>query len=105
MGERTADVCPGDFASTISTLADVIHKRAHADTETSYTAKLLNGDFDKLLKKLSEESAELIMAVKDDDYDHIRYEAADLLYHLLVVLERSGVSLEELAGELNSRMQ
>ena len=43
------------------------------------------------------------MACKDDDHDHIRYEAADLVYHLLVTLERYGVSTEELAGELDAR--
>ena len=43
------------------------------------------------------------MACKDNDHDHIRYEAADLVYHLLVVLERYGVTLDELAGELNAR--
>lgn len=71
----------------------------------SYTAQLLNGDIDYLLKKISEESTELILAVKDDDHDHIRYEAADLVYHLLVVLERTGVSIADLAGELDARMK
>ena len=45
------------------------------------------------------------MAAKDRDHDHIRYEAADLVYHLLVVLERYGVTVEELAGELDARMR
>ena len=43
------------------------------------------------------------MACKDNDHDHIRYEAGDLLYHLLVTLERYGITLDELAGELNAR--
>ncbi len=47
----------------------------------------------------------MIMACKDDDHDHIRYEAGDLVYHLLVTLERYNVSLPELAGELNARMK
>jgi phosphoribosyl-ATP pyrophosphohydrolase len=66
---------------------------------------LLKGDYDYLLKKIGEESTELILAVKEDDHDHIRYEAADLLYHLLVVLERAGISQAELAGELDARMK
>ena len=45
------------------------------------------------------------MAAKDDDHDHIRYEMGDLLYHLLVVAERYGITLDELAGELNARMK
>ena len=44
------------------------------------------------------------MAAKDHDHDHVRYEAADLIYHLMVVLEAEGVNLNELAGELNARM-
>ena len=104
MGEVTANVRPGDLGNTLQVLARTIHQRAEADPVDSYTAKLLQGNLDQLLKKIGEESTELVMAVKDDNHDHIRYEAADLLYHLLVVLERSGVSPEELAGELDARM-
>ena len=70
---------------------------------TGYTARLLTGPEDKLLKKVAEEATEVVMACKDDDHDHIRYEAADLVYHLLVTLERYGVTIEELAGELDAR--
>lgn len=103
MGERTANVQSGDLGSTLEDLARVIHERLAADPTKSYTAKLLTEDVDVLLKKIGEESTELVLAVKDNDHDHIRYEAADLLYHLLVVLERCDVSLEELAGELLAR--
>ena len=74
-------------------------------SETSYTAKLLTEVEDELLKKLAEESSEVIMAAKDNDHDHIRYEMGDLLYHLLVTMERYGITLDELAGELNARMK
>ena len=84
-------------------LAEVIHGRREASPETSYTARLLTGPEDKLLKKVTEEATEVVMACKDDDHDHIRYEAADLVYHLLVTLERYGVTIEELAGELDAR--
>lgn len=103
MGERTAGVQPGDIGVTLTGLAGVIHSRRDASPEESYTAKLLQGNEDSLLKKLAEEASEVIMAAKDDDHDHIRYEAADLIYHLLVILERYGVSIEELAGELDAR--
>ena len=43
------------------------------------------------------------MACKDNDREHIRYEAADLIYHLLVTMERFGVTIDELAGELDAR--
>lgn len=105
MGERTANVHEGDIGATIDRLAATIHGRREASPEESYTARLLTGKEDSLLKKLSEESSEVIMACKDNDHDHIRYEAADLVYHLLVTLERYGVSVDELAGELDARMK
>ena len=103
MGERTANVVPGDIGVTMKGLDEVIHGRREASPETSYTARLLTGPEDKLLKKVAEEATEVVMACKDDDRDHIRYEAADLVYHLLVTLERYGVTIEELAGELDAR--
>ncbi|MCI7775230.1 MAG: phosphoribosyl-ATP diphosphatase [Enorma sp.] len=103
MGERTANVVPGDIGVTMKGLAEVIHGRREASPETSYTARLLTGPEDKLLKKVAEEATEVVMACKDEDHDHIRYEAADLVYHLLVTLERYGVTIEELAGELDAR--
>ena len=103
MGERTANVVPGDIGVTMKGLAEVIHGRREASPETSYTARLLTGPEDKLLKKVAEEATEVVMACKDDDHDHIRYEAADLVYHLLVTLERYGVTIKELAGELDAR--
>ena len=66
-------------------------------------AKDTDGLIQELLKKLAEEASEVIMACKDNDHDHIRYEAGDLVYHLLVTLERYGITLDELAGELNAR--
>lgn len=103
MGERTANVQDGNIGETVSGLAAVIHGRREASPEDSYTARLLQGPEDRLLKKLTEEATEVVMACKDDDHDHIRYEAGDLVYHLLVTLERYGVTLDELAGELDAR--
>jgi phosphoribosyl-ATP pyrophosphohydrolase len=104
MGERTANVRDADLGATLSELAAVIRARREASTETSYTARLLAAPEDTLYKKLVEEATELVLASKDADHDHIRYEAADLVYHLLVLLERTGISPEELAGELKARM-
>lgn len=103
MGERTANVRDGDLGATLGRLAAVIHERRNADPEQSYTKRLLDGPEDKPLKKLVEEACEVTLACKDNDHDHIRYEAADVLYHLLVVCERWGVTPEELAGELDAR--
>lgn len=105
MGVRTANVQDGNIGQTMEGLAATIHGRREASPEASYTAKLLQGEEDSLLKKVIEEAGEVVMACKDNDRDHIRYEAGDLLYHLLVVLERYGVTIDELAGELNARMK
>ncbi|MFL0763320.1 MAG: phosphoribosyl-ATP diphosphatase, partial [Prochlorococcus sp.] len=68
----------------------------------SYTNKLLEGGDNRILKKIGEESAEFVMACKDDDIDAIANEAADLLFHLQVALAHHGVNwrqvLEVLAG-------
>ena len=103
MGERTANVHDGDIGKTLTGLVAVISERRGASPEESYTARLLKGPEDSMLKKLTEEATEVVMACKDDDHDHIRYEAADLVYHLLVTLERHGVTIAELAGELDAR--
>ena len=101
MGVRTANVHEGNIGETLTGLAAVIHGRREASPEESYTARLLVGEEDSLLKKLAEESSEIIMACKDRD--HIRYEMGDLVYHLMVVMERYDISLGELAGELDAR--
>lgn len=103
MGERTANVQPGNIGETITGLAQVIAARREANPEKSYTARLLQGGEDYALKKVCEEAVEVALACKDNDHDHIRYEAADLVYHLMVVLERYGVGIDELAGELDAR--
>ena len=105
MGVRTANVQPGNIGETLEGLAATIHARRDASPQESYTARLLPDVEDERLKKLAEEASEIIMACKDRDHDHIRYEAGDLVYHLLVTLERYGISLDELAGELNARMK
>ena len=105
MGVRTANVQPGNIGETLEGLAATIHARRDVSPQESYTARLLMDVEDELLKKLAEEASEIIMACKDRDHDHIRYEAGDLVYHLLVNLERYGISLNELAGELNARMK
>lgn len=99
------------IGNTLETLAHTIHARRGAGEE-SYTYRLLNGDLDNLLKKLVEEAHETTLAAKDcarvdaslGDVDHLRYEAADVVYHLMVLLEREGIALDEFAAELNARM-
>ena len=94
MGVRTANVQPGNIGVSLEGLAATIHGRRDASPVESYTARLLTDVEDELLKKLAEESSEVIMACKDNDHDHIRYEAGDLVYHVLVTLERYGVTVD-----------
>lgn len=91
------------LGDVLDELFAVIEARRTADPEQSYTAALLTGNEDGLLKKIAEESGEVIMAAKDADCDHLRYEAGDLLYHLMVVLARYGLTPSDLAEELASR--
>lgn len=96
---------PKDLGEVILLLADTIKGRRDANPEESYTAKLLQGHEDQLLKKIGEEATEVVMAAKDRDKVHLCYEAGDVVYHLLVVLERYGVTPEDLAQDLASRMK
>jgi phosphoribosyl-ATP pyrophosphohydrolase len=92
---------------TIDELIAIIKKRSSAGTTESYTAKLFQGELDYLLKKVGEEATEVVMAAKDAaggaDSSQLRYEAVDLLYHLLVTCERLGVSADDLAAEIRGR--
>lgn len=131
-GER--DFAPdSQIGATLEALAATIHARRGAD-ESSYTYLLLTDLIEAPAKKLVEEASETAFAAKDADYaeyfareaadvavgtdtaeklaeqaddalNHLRYEAADVVYHLLVLLERFGIGLDELAAELNMRMK
>ena len=91
------------LGDVLDELFAVIESRRDADPESSYTARLLGGNEDGLLKKIAEESGEVIMAAKDADRDHLRYEVGDLLYHLMVVLARYGLTPSDVAAELATR--
>ena len=91
------------LGSVLSELFAVLESRKREMPEGSYTAKLLGGPEDALLKKVGEEASEVIMAAKDHDAEHLRYEIGDLVYHLLVVMVREGLTLEDLAVELAGR--
>ena len=84
-------------------LSDTLASRRHADPETSYTAKLFAGGPDSILKKIGEESAELIMAGKEGKRLNIVRESADLVYHVLVLLAFYGMSIEDVSQEMRRR--
>jgi len=89
----------------IDELFSVIEDRKKNPKEGSYTNYLLEKGIDKILKKVGEEAAEVIIASKNAAPDEIRYEAADLIYHLLVLLSSQGMSPSEVFAELEKRRQ
>ena len=84
-------------------LYEVIKSRQRERPEGSYTTYLFDKGLDKILKKVGEESAETIIAAKNDDPKQLVSETADLLYHLLVMLVARGVDLNEVRDELAQR--
>lgn len=90
-------------ADTLSQVFEVICERRDNPVETSYTCKLLAGGDNKILKKIGEESAEVVMACKDDDKDAIAGEVADLMYHTLVALAHHQVDLRDVYRKLQQR--
>lgn len=94
---------PPRIGAVLEELFAVLESRKAEMPEDSYTAKLLHGPQDKLLKKIGEEASEVIIAARDRDIDQIRYEIGDLVYHLLVVMVREGLTPDDLARELDSR--
>ena len=101
--ETTGTPSPRGLGEVLEELAVTIASRRGADHSESYTARLLEGDEDQLLKKIGEEATEVVMAAKDGDADHLRWEVSDLLYHVLVVCERWGVELTDIANHLAQR--
>ncbi len=90
-------------ADTLSQVFEVICDRRDNSNPESYTCKLLAGGDNKILKKIGEEAAEVVMACKDDDKDAIASESADLFYHTLVALAHHGVELKDVYRKLQQR--
>ena len=88
---------------TIYDLERRVDERATASPDVSYTRKLLDHGVAHCAKKLGEEAIETVLAAANEDRDRLIAETADLLYHLLVVLEARGVTLAEVEAELARR--
>jgi len=80
----------------------VFDERRKSGSESSYTVKLLKNR-NLLLKKIAEESSEVIIAAKDKDRGEIVYETGDLLYHLMVLLYDEGITMDDIYKELEGR--
>ncbi len=92
-------------ADTLSEVFRVIRHRQDNPTADSYTCKLLAGGDNKILKKIGEESAEVVMACKDKDPEAIASEVADLFYHTLVALAHHQVDIRDVYRQLQERRQ
>ncbi len=88
---------------SLEALMDLISRRKTEKKEGSYTTYLFEKGIDKILKKVGEESTEVIIAGKADDKRETVYEIADLTYHLMVLMIEMGISLDDIRAELASR--
>lgn len=88
---------------TLDDLAAIISARGQSSAATSYTKSLLDAGPARAAKKLGEEAVELVIAAVEGDSKAIVSESADVFYHLLVVLQQSGVALRDVLDELERR--
>jgi phosphoribosyl-ATP pyrophosphohydrolase len=85
-------------------LAETIAARRHASGEVSYTRKLLDAGVAECARKFGEEAVETVIAALGEDDGALKGEAADTIYHLLVLLEARGIAFAEVLEVLESRM-
>lgn len=104
-----ADTCfnenNGDNAAWLDRLKHVIRSRKSASADTSYTASLFKKGTNKVAQKVGEEAVELVIEAMSQNDDLFKEEAADLLFHYLVLLEDRGIGLEEIVKVLQKRHQ
>jgi len=92
-----------DKSKILQEVYDVIVDRTINPKEGSYTNYLFEKGLDKILKKVGEESAEVIIAAKNKSLDEIKYEISDLFYHIFVLMVERGVKLDDIYEELKGR--
>lgn len=92
-----------DRFGILSRLESVIASREAERPEGAYTTYLFEKGIDKILKKVGEETAEVIIAAKNRDHDELRYETSDLIFHLMVLLRESKLPLDDVMAELERR--
>lgn len=89
----------------IKGLYEVAQERKNTKQEGSYTCYLFEQGLDKILKKCGEECSEVIIAAKNGNNEDTANEVCDLLYHLIVMMVESGISIEEIETILEARRQ
>lgn len=101
-----AETCWEEFNEPLSQfhrLERVINDRKNNPSDSSYTSSLFSGGINKIAQKVGEEAVELVIEAKDDDKDLFLNEAADLMYHYIVLLASKGYSLDDVEEVLKSR--
>ncbi len=101
--ESSVEVDVNASYGVIDNLYHVIESRKNDDPQKSYTAKLLQGKENSMLKKIVEEAGEFTFAVKDNDEEEIIYEAADIVYHMMVALASKNIHPDRVKQELARR--
>ncbi|MBP3967116.1 bifunctional phosphoribosyl-AMP cyclohydrolase/phosphoribosyl-ATP diphosphatase HisIE [Paenibacillus lignilyticus] len=101
--DANATTLTSDRFAMLNQLEAVIAQRYTERPEGAYTTYLFEKGVDKILKKVGEESAEVIIAAKNKDNDELRCETSDLIFHLMVLLRERGLSLDEVMEELGRR--
>lgn len=101
--EGTEPAVSGDRFAILGELEAVIASRDAERPEGAYTTYLFEKGVDKILKKVGEETAEVIIAAKNKDNDELRYEASDLIFHLMVLLRNNKLPLDDIMKELANR--
>jgi len=94
---------PGPALAFLSELSAIVDKRSEADPEESYTARLLAKGINKVAQKVGEEGVETALAGVSEDNSALTGEAADLVFHLIVLLKARGLSLSDVTEELKRR--
>lgn len=94
---------PENAGFTMEGLMQLIDGRRTEKKEGSYTTYLFEKGLDKILKKVGEESTEVIIAAKAEDKTETIYEIADLAYHIMVLMTEAGIRLDDITSELASR--
>ena len=100
MEKRTADQVQGGI---LERLYGMVIERKMTPREGSYVSSLLQGGTDRILKKVAEESGEVLLAMKNDKRDEIVYEVSDLFFHTIVALGHAGVPMADIHEELGKR--
>ncbi len=101
--ETATQARAGEFSAAMEHLAKTIAQRRTQSPEESYVAKLLARGVDAIGKKIGEEATEVVIAAKNAQRSEIVWEVADLLFHTAVMLEATGVTLDEIGHELLRR--